>query len=261
MFDSLEGKRLLKFSSWVLILLGVFLAVEAIHTIVVTGNIDRSTPATNLITVNGKGEIFAPPDVATFSFGTLVTAKTVAEAQKGVTDKINNALDIVKKAGIEAKDIKTISYNINPHYEFIKEACIAYVCPPPNQKISGYEVSQMVEVKIRQIEKASDILSQLGSAEVTNLSGLIFTIDNQDKVQTDAQTLAITDAKNKAKKLAQDLGVGLGRLVSFNESAFPVPMYGVDAVGGIGGGAMPKVQLPTGQNMVTSNVASTYEVR
>lgn len=263
MFNSPEGKRIFQFGSIVLVLLGVFLAVQSIYTLTATGQLRKNSPVINSITVNGVGEQLAVPDIATFSFGAEMTSETVASAQKVVTDRINKALDILKAAGVEEKDIKTTGYNINPHYDYSRIVCSASYCPPSRATLTGYDVSQTVEVKVRDTSKAGDILGKLGGVEVTNISGLSFTIDDQEKVKADARSKAIADARSKAKKLAKDLDVHLGDVVSFNEGYSPMPymMYAKDsAVANMSEGAAAP-ELPVGENTVVSNVSITYEIR
>lgn len=263
MFNTPEGNRLLRFGSLVLIVLSAFLVVEIIYVIRQTANVTRQ-PATNVISVNGKGEVTAVPDVATFTFGDNETSESVKSAQDLVTKKMNSALDMLKKAGVEDKDIKTVAYFINPHYEFHQPTCvIGGRCPSGNQVITGYDVSQTVEVKIRDISKSSDILSQLGKTGVTNLSGLNFTVDDQEKVQANARDLAIQDARAQAEKLAKGLGVHIVRVVGFSENNyFPYEAYGKGgdmAVAPVS--AQPQPQVPVGENKVTSNVSISYEIR
>jgi uncharacterized protein YggE len=264
MFNTPEGAKVLKYGSVVLIVLAVFLAIQSIYSLVATRNIGKQDPYMNTITVNGTAERLATPDLATFSFGAEATAESVAAAQKVVTDRVNKALDIIRAAGVEEKDIKTVGYNINPHYEYNQGVCTPYNCPPGRQTLVGYDVSQMIEVKVRDTSKAGEILGKLGGAEVTNLSGLSFTIDDEEKILAEARAEAIKDAREKAKVLAKDLGVRLGDVVSFNDNDYyPMPyyggMYGKEMDVAMPENAAPRV--PTGENTITSNVSITYKIR
>ncbi len=261
MFNTPEGNRLVKFGSFVLVTLMVFLVVQAIYTLRLTSEVGENNMPTNVVTVNGMGEIIAVPDIAMFSFGAQEKAKTVSDAQKLVTDKINKALAILKSAGIDDKDVKTTSYNISPNYVYSQAPCTQFSCPPSRQTIDGYEVSQMIEVKVRDTSKAGTILGSLGSAQVTNVSGLNFTVDEIEKVQAQAQEKAIADAKEKAKVLAKNLGVKLGDVVNFSDgSYYPVYNMAMSAKGGIGGDLAASPEIPTGENKIVSNVSVTYEI-
>ena len=108
MFNTPEGSRLLRFGSMVLVVLAIFLGIQALYSLRLFTHVGKDTPPMTTISVSGKGEVFVTPDLATFSFGAQETAVTVADAQKKVTAKIDAALKIVKDSGVDEKDIKTI---------------------------------------------------------------------------------------------------------------------------------------------------------
>ncbi len=225
--------------------------------------IGKPTATPDVITVSGKGEVVVAPDIATFSFGVTEEAVTVGEAQKKSTDKIDAILASIKKGGVEDKDIKTVSYNIYPRYEYHN----ATMYTSGTQYLAAYVVSQTVEVKVRDLTKAGGLLSGIGEYGATNISGLAFSIDEQDKVIRDARADAIKDAREQAEVLARALGVNLGRITSFYESTpyQPYPIYyAKDSMSSVGmGGDAPRVEaaIPAGENKITSNVTITYEIK
>ena len=231
------------------------------------GYIGSGTTATNVISVSGEGEVFAVPDLATFSVTVTEEAKEVKDAQKVATKKINDIISYLKGAGIEEKDIKTTSYNVNPKYEWIQESCAPGLpCRGGRQEMTGFEVSQSVEVKVRDTEKAGDILSGVGSRGAFNVSGLSFTIDEEDKLKSEARAKAIDDAEGKAQELADQLGVSLVRIVGFSEDGGGYPIYAKrEMTMALSDGGAPALasapSIPTGENKITSNVTITYEIR
>ena len=253
-----------KVGKWVGILLIAFLAVVSIKELVSINYVGRDTQITNTISVNGKGEAVSIPDIATFSFSVTENGKTVKDAQAKATDKINNALKAVKAGGVAEKDIKTFSYSINPHYDYSSTLCTQYGCPPGKQVLSGYDVSQTIEVKVRDLSKAGALFDTIGTAGIQTVNGLSFAIDDIDSVKAKARADAITNAKEKAQKIADALGVRLVRVTSFFDSSDggPIP-YASDSMGG---GIMTMKaevapQIPTGEQKVTSNITITYEIR
>ena len=221
----------------------------------------------NLITVTGTGEAVAIPDIAQVSFTVSEQGATVTEAQTKATEKANAALEYVEQQGIADEDVKTTYYAVNPRYEYKNQSCgYGMPCPPVSSAptIIGYEVSQSVQVKIRDTAKAGQILEGLGSLNVQNISGPHFTVDDEDAVRAEAREAAIKEAREKAKVLAKQLGVRLGKTVSFYENEGMYPMYGYDGKGG----AMESdirvsavaPSLPTGQNETEVSVSITYEI-
>lgn len=258
-----------KVSKWVGVLLAIFLAVISIKALREIGYVGKDYPIMNTISVNGKGEEISIPDIATFSFSVTENGKTVAEAQSKATTKINSAIDALEDNGIEERDIKTIAYNINPKYEYVQEICPAgsFNCRTGRQVLIGYEVSQTTEVKVRDLSKAGALFETIGSLGVQNVNSLQFSIDDIETVKAMAREKAITNAKEKAEKLADDLGVRLVRITSFYDSSDDSVYYGY----GKGGDTMsvmearavsaPAPSIPSGEQKVTSTVSITYEIR
>lgn len=227
--------------------------------------------ASNTISVSGDADVYASPDIANISFTVTETDMKVAVAQSRVTTKVATALASVRKLGVDDKDIKTDSYSSYPKYEWQAEKAVSCaglsVCPPPipgHQVIVGYEVSQSVSIKVRNIDSVNDMVQALGNAGVSNMQGPNFAIDKQDDLQAQARKQAIEKARTKAETLAHDLGVSLVRIVSFTENQggpiyYAKAMMDSTAVGM--GAAAPAPELPTGQTKITSNVTVTYEIR
>ncbi len=250
------------------VLLTVFLAVLSVKEIKSIGYVGKDSPITNTISVNGKGETIAVPDVATFSYSVTETAKTVAEAQTKATTRANVALQAVKDAGIAEKDIKTTSYSINPHYEYQNSSCDGGVCRPSRSVLTGYEVSQTTQVKVRDLSKAGSLFSTIGALNVDNVNNLAFSIDDIEKVKSDARAKAIADAQAKAKILAKQLGVNLVTIMSFYDSSDQPGAYAYGRGGDmmnmkVESAAAPAVapEISIGEDKVVSTVTITYEIK
>ncbi|HEY0220727.1 MAG TPA: SIMPL domain-containing protein [Candidatus Paceibacterota bacterium] len=267
--NDVQKSRIFNVIFLTILLLAVFLGVKVLNGLKENKYIGSGVYPSNVIAVSGSGEVFAVPDTASFSFSVVEEGKTVKEAQDKATKKMNSVLDAIKGMGIEEKDIKTVGYNSYPKYDYtVSTACAPYgYCPPGKQVITGYEVSQSVSVKIRDTEKAGDVLTKAGSFSVSNMSNLDFVIDDMDKINDEAREKAIEDAKEKAKVLSKSLGVRLKKIVSFNEGGgYPSPIYyardmSKDAYG-MGGTEAAQVapSLPVGENKYISSVTITYEV-
>ncbi len=248
-----------------IVILCLFFFVKTINEIRTGNTIGSTSPAVNTISVSGEGEVFAVPDIATFSFSVTETSKVQSDAQKNATDKMNKAIAYLKGKGIADKDIQTTDYSLYPKYEYSTVVCTQYNCPPQNQTLTGYTVSQTVTVKVRDTSKAGDVLAGIGGLNVENVSGLSFTIDDQKAVERQAREKAIADARSQADALASDLGVHIARIVSYSESGnYPQPYayktMALDARASAGEAAVAP-SLPTGENKITSNVTIVYEIR
>lgn len=258
-------EQIFKVGKWVGVLLVVFLAVLSIKQLKSIGYVGNENPMIASISVTGKGEAISIPDIATFSFSVTENAKTVEEAQKKATERTNKALKAVKDAGVAEKDLKTISYSINPRYEYNQVVCITYPCPVGKSVLTGYDVSQTIQVKVRDLSKAGSLFDIIGSAGVQNVDSLAFSIDDIESVKAKARAEAIVDAKAKAELLAKQLGVKLVRITGYYDSNLESPyMYaraeGMSAdVRSIKAAVAP--EIPKGEQKVTANVTISYEIK
>ncbi len=240
-------------------ILALFLLAQTITT---AENFGRpSVPASDTVTVNGVGQATLPPDVARVSFTVQNTATAVADAQAATTRQANAALDFVKGQGIADKDVKTLSYDISPQYSYPRPCAAGVVCPPyGTPTITGYQVSETVQVTVRDLASVGALLGGLGKLSVQNISGPNFALDDSTAGYDAARADAIAKAKAQAALLAGQLGVHLGKIVNFSESSgnYPAPVYAM-GVASSKDAATPSV--PTGENTYNASVSITYEIR
>ena len=178
-------------------------------------------------------------------------------------------IDFVKGEGVDAKDIKTLSYEIKPRYRTY--ACTAGLysaevqvtaCPPAD--IVGYAITQGLEVKIRDFEKIGSLLSGVVENGANSVSGLSFRIDDLTDIQNQARAEAIQKAKSKAVDVAKASGFRLGRLLSFDENSSDYPVYyGKDLAMGLGGAesvsAAPRIEA--GSQEISVRVTLRYQIK
>lgn len=239
------------------------LAVAIIgYTVAVTRNavkqnyyIGKPTEVSRTITISGSGKVVAVPDIASISLGYSVEKRTVAEAQEDMTKKMNALIDGVKKLGIEAKDIQTTNYSVYPQYDWSTN----------RQVLRGYQASQNVTVKIRKFDSIPAVLDLIGALQLNQVGGLAFSIDDIEKVRTEAREKALADAKSKAGALAKIMDVDLGKVVSFSESTGgyypPTPMYYArDAAQGVAEVKATAPAVEGGSQEITVDATVTYEL-
>lgn len=267
--ERIQTKEMLFGSGALFLFLGSLLLVIMIVVGIVMLARSGDQYSANVITVSGTGEVSAAPDTAVFSFTIRNESETVGEAQTAVNTQAENVLEALRMVGISEKDLSTQSYVSNPRYEYRSATTICRLdfCPPSGGErvLTGYEVSQSIEVKVRDMALTGAVAETLGAAGITEFYGPQFTIDDPDELQTQAKELAIEDARKEAKRLSRELGVRLGKLVNYSEGGGYYPMYESRAM--MAGASMdmaesaPKAQLPTGEQDVTASVTLTYKIK
>lgn len=245
--------------NWFWFLLNLFIIVSILITLLGVRAFNRyenSLPVTRTINVNGEGKVTVIPDIATFSFSVVSEGKDPNKITTDNNQKINSALDFIKGKGVEAKDIKTTSYSLSPKYEYDKVTRTTF--------ISGYTLTQTVQVKIRDFSKIGDIMGALPGMGINQIGTLSFDVDNQDNYLNQARQIAFDKAFVKAKSMASQNHVRIERVVTFSESQNNYPIYfktAMDSSSGMGG-AVPSSapQIEPGSQEVTVDVYVTYEI-
>ncbi len=247
-----------------LAVLGLFLLAQ---TVAVVQNLGRSEySATETITVFGSGKANVAPDVARITFSVQNSSETVSEAQTETTKQANATIDYARSQGIEDKDIKTLSYNVYPKYEYQRPCSNGALCPEyysNTPRIVGYQVSQTIQLTVRDLDSTGTILGGIGALEVQNISGPNLTLDDPTAGYNVARADAIAEAKIQARTLAKQLGVRLGGIVSFSESKGNNGYYArkLSLESSYDGESVATPEIPTGENEYSANVSITYEIR
>ena len=248
------NKYLTIFAGVLMVLLAVWVGVLTRSSLKTYNFIGQTAEQKHSINITGEGKVVAVPDIAKIQLGLQTEDKSVAKAQKDNTDKMNTVIEKLKKDfNIDGKDIQTANYNIYPQYDWTNN----------RQILRAYQVSQSVNVKIRDLTKISDILNVVGQAGLNEVSGLTFDVDEPENLKQQAQELAIKNAQEKAESLAKIAGVKLGKVISFSEYAdnsgpIPYESYALKGMGVGGGGAAPMVETGSTEITITANVE--YEI-
>lgn len=235
------------------VLLAFFLITLSFNNLKKFHTIGQAPRQPYSITITGTGKITSAPNIATTQVGLVTEKSDAGAAQSENSQKMNKLIAALQGLGIAQADLKTTQYQVYPKYSYDAKA---------GSTITGYSVSQNVEVKIRDLQKISAVLAAAAAAGSNQVSGIAFTIDDQKKLEAEAREAAIKDAKEKAEVLADQLGVELGRVVSFSESQGgampqPYPMMAKESVG-----AAPQVapDIQAGSLEIQSDVAVTFEI-
>ncbi len=205
------------------------------------------------ITVAGEGRVTTMPDIAKVQLGTIIEKTTVKAAQAENTRIMNALNEQLAAAGVAKTDVQTANYSIQPAYDW----------DDGRQRLRGYQVTQNLRVKVRDLDKVGEILGSAGELGVNQVGGIEFTVDEPEVVKQQARVKALANAKAKAEALSQVVGVELVRVISFNENVYE-PIYNApyfDKAMGMGGAgeAAPSIEPGSAEFVVNANV--TYEIR
>lgn len=165
-----------------------------------------------VITVTGEANVSVAPDLAMIRGGVTTQGKTAKEASDANAKEMMAVIDALKAAGIAERDIQTTRLSIYPQQDPNKAG---------KARIIGFQASNQVNVKLRDINKIADALDRMISAGANEISGVSFSVSDPSKALDAARKEAVADARRKAEIYATAAGVGLGRAVVIQEEGTP----------------------------------------
>lgn len=213
-----------------------------------TGNpvINRS------ITVSGVGEVYLVPDIAYVYVGTRSQAADVATALSENNKQAQAIASELEALGIDPLDIQTTSFNVYPMQNY---------GPDGQQTDVSYVVENTVFVKVKELTKLGTLLDAVVRKGANQINGISFDVQDRKQAESDARSLAIQNAKEKAEEIAAAAGVTLGDLTNINvySSGNPQPIY--DSKGGGRLDVASAAPIASGQLLITAEANLAYELK
>jgi len=244
------------------------------------------------ISAAGRGSASAPPDLADLSLGVEAFAGSVKAARTAAAEAMTAMLAALKSNGIAEKDIRTDYFDIRPQYtgrEITRcpagdtDSAAAAAVPGVEgggpelaagcyqewqQVLTGYLVSNTVNVKVRDLESLSPVIDAATAAggDLTRFNRLSFAIADPAALREQARAAAVADLQDRAGQLAEFGGVALGELIYIAETGFAPParadlsktalaMESADAPAG------RSTPIAAGQLSVEVTVQGTFAIR
>lgn len=168
------------------------------------------------ISVEGRGEVIAAPDTAYINSGVTTQGATAREALDANTAAMRELIETLKAAGIEARDIQTSGFSVNPNYVYSDARdANGYTLPP---KIVGYQVFNTVSVRVRDLPSLGAVLDKAVTVGANTINGVSFSVADPSGLYDEARRQAFADARAKAELYAAAAGVGLDDIRSIGES-------------------------------------------
>lgn len=204
-----------------------------------------TTQKTDTFSVMGQGTVSVSPDVAVVNAGVTVSAGTVKQAQNELNTKINAVSSAIKKLGVSDKDIQTSNYSVYPQYDY-----------QAGQKITGYQASSSLMIKVRDIEKANEVIDAATANGANQVSGISFEVDDKTKAENEAREKAVSEARRKAEDAARIAGFKLGKVINYAESfgGEPRPILMMEKA------VDSATQVEPGTNEITVTVTLSFQI-
>lgn len=209
------------------------------------------TIAGTRLDLNATGEFTRVPDLAIISAGVVTRASNARAALQQAANKMARVRAALKAAGVADRDIQTSNINLNPDYAYEANR-------PP--RLTGYNASNQVSVKFRDIANAGEILDALVAEGANSINGPTLTIDKPEMALDEARARAVAAGRARAELYARAMGMRVVRVVIVSESggSYPVPppmmMARAEA-------ADASTKIDPGEQTLQVNLAMTFELQ
>ena len=226
---------------------------------VYTSAASDGTQQTGLV-VSGEGRASYVPDVAILRLGIESQETTVAQAQAKASDAMGKVVAALKAKGIADKDIQTQQFSIQPITQWVEE--VVSGLKRGRQVIVGYQVTNTVQAKLRQIDQAGPVIDAVAAAggDLTRIDSISFTKEDITQDKNLAREKAVREAQAKAQQIAGLLGVTLGKPMYITESSpFTPPTRDYYGVAPAAAPGAPTPILP-GEQELTVTVQIVYSI-
>jgi len=203
------------------------------------------------VTVTGTGEAHARPDFAQVQVGVVTEGATAAEALRKNNEAMSQLIVLIRKRGIEERDLQTTQFSVTPRYKYDKTQQ-----EPP--KIAGYQVTNEVQLKVRDMARLGAFLDETVSGGANQVRGISFGVAEPAQLMDEARRKAMADAQRRARIYAEAAGVKIGKPVRIEEQPSarpgPYPMARMEAA------AVSSVPVAPGEQTFTVSVTVSYAI-
>lgn len=171
-----------------------------------------AVPAPPVVVASGESRIRVAPDQAWATVAVETRDAKAPEARRLGAAAMTSVNAALRKTGLDANAIQTIGFSLQPEYEYVNG----------RQRMKGFVVSNMVQVRIDDVSRVADVLDAVGglslpASSTVTIAGLRFDLKNRAAVERDALKGAVEDAVARAKAMAAGGGLTLGRTLRIEE--------------------------------------------
>ena len=163
-----------------------------------------------VIELNIYESVAAAPDMVTIGAGVTTEARAATEALRANSAEMVKVIDQIRRLGVAERDIQTTGINLNAMYDYDQDA--------RRQVFRGYQASNRVSIKLRQIGETGRVLDALVAAGATDINGPSFGLENDEPAKDAARKRALERAKARAEDYARQLGYDGARVLAISES-------------------------------------------
>ncbi|MAN15938.1 MAG: SIMPL domain-containing protein [Dinoroseobacter sp.] len=202
-----------------------------------------------ILTVTGRGEVQADPDMATISLGVVTRDAAAADALSRNSARMARIFEVLRGAGIAEADMQTTRFDLAPVWQDAREG------GGDPAGIEAYRVTNALAVIVRDIDALGEVLDAVAEAGANEFRGISFGLQEPGPLTDEARIAAVEAAQARATLYAEAAGVTLGDVLELSEQTGPEPRPQMMEMA-----TRSAVPVAEGALSLTAQVTITYEI-
>ena len=189
------------------------------------------------------------PDVAYVTVGVTTQNKKTKDAQSNNKETMNALYAALKAAGLTEDDLRTVSYSVYPMYDYSN-----------GSKITGYEVTNMIELTIKDIDSIGDYIDIAAATGANTNYSINFDLLDESGVYNEALADAMSKAKSKADTLASAGGYEIINTLEITEGQNSYPTSYAE-YSRAADDEKASTTISAGQMEITASITVVYQIK
>ena len=156
---------------------------------------------------SATGWVDAAPDMLSLDLSLQATGDDVDKLQRGIERTAKQVLAAAREQGVAEADINSSRASVRPEYEW----------QDGKRLYRGQTVQRGISIMLRDLERYGPLLQALSRLDIHELGEPRPGHSKLVALQLDAMEQALANARTKAERMANTLGVTLGEVISARE--------------------------------------------
>ena len=174
----------------------------------------RLEPGEALLRIEARGSHVSTPDVMRMTVGTVTVGRTAREATNANNEVAARLIAAARALGVERRDIQTSSLSVDPQMD--EEKADREGRAP---RITGYVAKNLLELRIRELGRAPEMIDALFEAGANSVDGPTFSLSDPRPAEREARRKAVAAAREQAETYAEALGMRIVRVLQLSEAS------------------------------------------
>jgi uncharacterized protein YggE len=208
-------------------------------------------PLERMIVVSGEATVRRVPDLAVVSLSVSVRDRQTAPARDEANRRASTILARLREIGVPEGDVQAPSLTVQPTYDHGRGG----------SKVTGYEASRPMTIRVRDIDLLGTILDGLVDDGATQVHGTSMELADPEAASREALAAAVGVARSRAEALAAAAGLTLGapRRIEEDADGSPAPFRGSVAMFRAAAESAP-TEVTEGEIEISARVRAWFDV-